>query len=231
MDKSVGVPLDSQRRMAYARKMPDYAIERTRGGLVAGSDEAGRGPLAGPVVAAAVILMPDRLPADLLAAIDDSKRLKPEIRERVAARLLYHARNRDGVVAAIAANSVAEIDRINILQASLSAMCRAVHRLPLAPDLVLIDGSIVPRDLPCLGEAIIGGDALSLSIAAASIIAKVTRDRVMRHLARRYPDYGWERNAGYPTVEHRAQISRFGITPHHRLSFGELRNYRIISSA
>jgi ribonuclease HII len=209
--------------------MPDYAIERSYGGLIAGSDEAGRGPLAGPVVAAAVILMPDRLPADLVAAIDDSKRLKPPVREIVAARLLDCARRGDGVFTAIAASSAAEIDRINILQASLSAMCRAVRRLPQTPDLVLIDGSIVPRDLPCRGEAVIGGDALSLSIAAASILAKVTRDRIMTYLASRYPHYGWEHNAGYPTSEHRAQIALMGTTRHHRMSFGELRNYRINS--
>jgi ribonuclease HII len=210
--------------------MPDYAIERSYGGLIAGSDEAGRGPLAGPVVAAAVILIPDRLPADLVAAIDDSKRLKPPVREIVATRLLDCARRGDGVFAGIAASSAAEIDRINILQASLSAMCRAVRRLPQTPDLVLIDGSIVPRDLPCRGEAVIGGDALSLSIAAASILAKVTRDRIMTYLASRYPHYGWERNVGYPTTEHRAQIALMGITRHHRMSFGELRNYRINSS-
>jgi ribonuclease HII len=210
--------------------MPDYAIERARGGLVAGSDEAGRGPLAGPVVAAAVILIPDRLPADLIAAIDDSKKLKRAVRENVAARLLACARLGDGVFAAIAASSVTEIDRINILQASLSAMRRAVRRLPQTPDLVLIDGSIMPRDLPCRGEAVIGGDALSLSIAAASILAKVTRDRIMTDLASRYPHYGWDRNAGYPTAEHRSQIDLVGITRHHRLSFGVLRNYRTESA-
>lgn len=210
--------------------MPDYAIERARGGLVAGSDEAGRGPLAGPVVAASVILMPERLPADLIAAIDDSKRLKRAVREKIAARLLACARQGDGVYAAIAASSVTEIDRINILQASLSAMCRAVRRLPQTPDLVLIDGSIVPRDLPCRGEAVIGGDALSLSIAAASILAKVTRDRIMTDLASRYPQYGWDRNAGYPTAEHRRQIDLIGITRHHRMSFGALHNYRTKSA-
>lgn len=209
--------------------MPDYAIERARGGLVAGSDEAGRGPLAGPVVAAAVILIPERMSADLMAAIDDSKRLKPAVREKIATRLLACARHGDGVFAAIAASSVTEIDRINILQASLSAMCRAVRRLPRTPDLVLIDGSIVPRDLPCRGEAVIGGDALSLSIAAASILAKVTRDRIMTNLASRYPHYGWDRNAGYPTAEHRGQIDLIGITRHHRLSFGALHKYRIKS--
>lgn len=179
-------------------------------------DEAGRGPLAGPVVAAAVCFL--REPEERLArTIDDSKRLDRAARE--LAFLALMAARRDGVATfAIAAASVAEIARLNILRASLLAMSRAVARLPLRPDLALIDGTIVP-DLPCAVRSLPRGDGLSLSIAAASILAKVTRDRVMARLARRHPAYGWERNQGYPTAEHRAALARFGVTAHHRRGF------------
>ena len=177
--------------------------------LIAGVDEVGRGPLAGPVVAAAVILP---RPLDGLA---DSKTLCAEERERLAG--LVRAQARIGVGAA----SVAEIDRINILQASLLAMRRAVLRLGCLPDLALIDGNQAP-DLPCPVETIVDGDALVPAISAASIVAKVMRDRLMRRLAARYPGYGWETNVGYATSAPREAIWQLGASCHHRRSFASV---------
>jgi ribonuclease HII len=193
--------------------MPDFALEQRCPGLVCGIDEAGRGPLAGPVVAAAVILDRKRLPRALRHGLDDSKKLSAAAREDYA-RLLGAGAARIGIGAA----SVAEIDRLNILRASLLAMARAVAALDVLPALALVDGN-VPPPLPCAVATVVGGDGLSLSIAAASVIAKVTRDRLMRLLALRYGGYGWERNAGYATAEHRAALGRLGPTPHHRCSF------------
>jgi ribonuclease HII len=207
--------------------MPSYRIERELGGIVAGVDEVGRGPLAGPVTAAAVILLPAALPRRLLRMIDDSKVVPAERRGVIAAELFARAARRDGVIAAIACASAAEIDRLNILQATLLAMVRAVARLAVAPTAVLVDGNILPAALPCPGRAVIDGDALCLSIAAASILAKVTRDRLMSRLARRYPAYGWERNVGYGTPEHKAGIAAAGPTRHHRRSFAPFRSFDI----
>jgi ribonuclease HII len=195
--------------------MPDLSREARLGRLVAGIDEVGRGPLAGPVVAAAVILDPANLPAEL-AGLDDSKRLDPKARAAYAAILRRVAR------IGIGAACVAEIDRLNILQATFLAMRRAVAALGVMPDAALVDGNRAP-DLGCMVETVIGGDALSLSIAAASVVAKVLRDRAMADLARRYDRYGWDRNAGYPTAEHRAALIRHGVTPHHRRSFAPVR--------
>ena len=197
--------------------MPDRRLEREHGGRVAGVDEAGRGPLAGPVVAAAVVL-PRRLPPGLAALIDDSKKLDAAARE--AAFLALHAA--PGVEVAAGAASVAEIARLNILHAALLAMRRAVARLPAPPDLALVDGN-QPPPLSCAVRCVVDGDALCLSIAAASIVAKVLRDRAMTRLAARWPGYGWERNAGYATAAHRAALRRLGPTPHHRAGFGTVR--------
>jgi len=204
--------------------MPHYRYERALGGIVAGVDEAGRGPLAGPVVAAAVILTPDVLPRRLLGAIDDSKALSAADRETIAAKLWARAVAGAGVIAAVAGASTAEIERINILQASLLAMTRAIARLAQAPTAVLVDGNILPPTLSCPGRAVVDGDAKSLSIAAASILAKVMRDRLMTRLSTRYPAYGWERNAGYGTPEHTAAIAVAGPCRHHRLGFAPFRN-------
>ncbi|MGH7111317.1 MAG: ribonuclease HII [Stellaceae bacterium] len=201
--------------------MPDFAIERRARGVVCGIDEAGRGPLAGPVVAAAVILDPRRFPGFLRATLDDSKRLTAREREDCARALAACAR-RGAAHIALGAASVREIDALNILRATLLAMARAVAALGLRPDRALVDGNIAPA-LACPVETIIGGDGLSFSIAAASVVAKVRRDRVMRVLAQRYPGYGWEKNAGYPTAEHGAALGRLGITPHHRRSFAPVR--------
>jgi len=167
------------------------------------------------VVAAAVILDPENLPAEL-DGLNDSKMLNAEARRRYAVVIRRVAR------IGIGAASVDEIDRLNILQATMLAMVRAVAALGVVPDAALVDGNRAPK-LACRVETLVGGDALSLSIAAASVVAKVIRDRAMASLARRYDRYGWERNAGYPTAEHRAALILHGITPHHRLSFAPVR--------
>jgi ribonuclease HII len=196
--------------------MPNLALEEECGGLVCGIDEVGRGPLAGPVVAAAVVLDLDHMPRALRRGIDDSKVLSVEERED------YCREIRRCAVIGIGAASVREIDRINILRASLLAMQRAVHALGILPDAALVDGNIAPA-LPCRARTVIGGDARSLSIAAASIVAKVMRDQIMRELARRYAGYGWESNVGYATREHCEALLALGATIHHRRSFAPVR--------
>ncbi|HEX4111655.1 MAG TPA: ribonuclease HII [Stellaceae bacterium] len=198
--------------------MPSFRFERALEGAVCGVDEVGRAPLAGPVLAAAVIL-PAKLPRLLRYGIDDSKIVPREKREEYAERLFEIAQ------IGIGAASVAEIDTINILRATFLAMARAVKALSAVigavPAWALVDGNQAPK-LPCQVQTIVGGDGKSLSIAAASIVAKVTRDRAMRALAARYPGYGWETNVGYPTRVHRAAILSLGVTPHHRQKFVKL---------
>ena len=192
--------------------MPDFAFEEAAGGRVAGIDEVGRGPWAGPVVAAAAILDPAKLPSDLAARVDDSKKLSRPIREMLFEALQQHA------LLGVGMASVSEIDANNILAATMLAMRRAVEALPIEPHIALVDGNRAP-DLPCPVQTIIRGDGLSLSIAAASIIAKVTRDRIMTNLAKKHPGYGWERNVGYGTKAHKDGLDRCGVTIHHRRSF------------
>ena len=201
--------------------MPDFALERRCKGLVCGIDEAGRGPLAGPVVAAAVILDSRRFPKMLRDELDDSKMLTREQREACHS-VLRQCVDRGAARIGVGAASVHEIDRINILRAALLAMARAVDVLGISPDVVLVDGSIAPP-ITAVVQTVVKGDSLSFSIAAASVIAKVTRDRIMRGLAPRYPGYGWETNVGYATREHGEAIRRLGITRHHRLSFAPVR--------
>lgn len=178
--------------------------------IVCGIDEVGRGPLAGPVMAAAVVL---NLPVE---GIGDSKLLSPRLRRRLAP--VIHARAHVGIGAA----SVAEIDRHNILQATFLAMQRALQHLPVVPDRLLVDGRQDPRlGLPTF--CIVGGDGKEPAIGAASIVAKVLRDALMARLALRCPGYGFERNAGYGTVEHRLALARLGPSPHHRRSFAPCR--------
>lgn len=196
--------------------MPDFELEQAAGGVVCGVDEAGRGPWAGPVVAAAVVLDAARLSPDLFDTIDDSKKLSRPARENLFTRLQSCAEIGVGLA------EIDEIDSINILQATLRAMARAVDGLNVQPDRALIDGNRPPR-LPCPVQCVVRGDGKSLSIAAASIVAKVTRDRIMAGLAARYPGYGWERNAGYGTAEHQAALVRLGVTPEHRRSFKPVR--------
>ena len=188
--------------------LPTLEHERRLGGPVCGIDEVGRGPWAGPVVAAAVMLDFARVPDGL----DDSKRL-PAVRRReldIEIRACAHV--------SIAMASVEEVDRLNVLGASMLAMERALAGLPHPPGHALVDGNRLPR-LPCPGTAIVGGDGLCASIAAASIVAKVARDALMAELAGQHPGYGWERNAGYGTREHQDGLARLGVTSHHRRSF------------
>jgi ribonuclease HII len=191
-------------------------MERSAGGRVAGVDEAGRGPLAGPVVAAAVVF-PAGVPRRLAGLLDDSKKLTAAERATAYAALLTCRR----VEIAVGAASVTEITRLNILHAAMLAMRRAVARLPAAPDLALVDGNY-PPPLGCAVRCVVGGDALCLSIAAASIVAKVVRDRAMARLAPRFPDYGWDSNAGYATATHRDALLRLGATRHHRPTFASV---------
>lgn len=198
--------------------LPDFSFETAafaRGARhVAGVDEVGRGPIAGPVTAAAVILDPAAIPEGL----NDSKKLT--------------ARRRDSLADAIMAGSdwsvvhvdVAEIDRLNIYHAAHLAMCRAVAGLRQIPDFVLVDGNRCPRDLNIPSEPVVKGDARCVSISAASIIAKVVRDRLMVDLAQQHPGYGWEVNAGYPTPAHKRALLDLGVTPHHRRSFRPVHN-------
>lgn len=200
--------------------MPDFNFEREAldAGImpVCGVDEAGRGPLAGPVVAAAVILNPDTLGDPHWLPLDDSKKMTAKARDILFDHISAHAHVGVGVV------GIDEIDILNILGATMKAMADAVSNLPKQPSLALIDGNRTPT-LICDAQCIVKGDSKSLSIAAASVIAKVTRDRIMCDLATQFPGYGWERNAGYGTKEHMAALSHLGVTPHHRRSFAPVR--------
>jgi ribonuclease HII len=191
---------------------PDLLLESSYSGLVAGVDEAGRGPWAGPVVAAAAILSSKHLPT----GINDSKKLTAGKREALFAEIMANA------TIGVGHASVEEIDELNILGATKLAMRRAVEALGVTPVIALVDGNRAPA-LPCPVQTVIGGDAKSLSIAAASIIAKVTRDRIMTELAAKHPGYGWERNSGYGTAQHQKGLAELGVTEHHRKSFKPIR--------
>lgn len=208
------------RRPASASR-PDLSLEIALGPdrVVCGLDEVGRGPLAGPVTAGAVVLPPTGLPSEIAKRINDSKKLSDHERESLAPLIREHA-----LAWAVAETSVAEIEDLNILRAALLAMRRAFLKLSVRPDAALVDGTIAP-DLPCEIRCVVKGDSLSLSIAAASILAKVDRDAVMRRLASEFPGYGWERNAAYPTPEHLRAVAELGITPHHRRKFAPIRQH------
>ena len=197
---------------------PDYSFEtlaRENGfSRIAGVDEVGRGPLAGPVTAAAVVLNPSHIPAGL----NDSKALSAKKREALYDVIFEQAD------VCIAHASVEEIDELNILRASHLAMERAVAGLSIAPDHLLIDGNMIPRGLTGSSQAIVKGDARSVSISAASIVAKICRDRIMWDLAQQFPGYGWETNAGYPSKSHKEALVKLGVTPHHRRSFKPVHN-------
>ena len=199
--------------------MPDFSYEQQHPGMVCGVDEAGRGPWAGPVVAGAAVLDAATLPDDLRRGLDDSKKLKAVKREALLERL----QATPGVRLGMGIASVEEIDRLNILQATFLAMRRAVADLGAVPDFALIDGNKVPADLPCPAAAIVKGDGLSLSIAAASIVAKVSRDRMLVELDAQFPGYGWANNAGYGTKQHQDALASLGVTPHHRKSYAPVR--------
>lgn len=197
--------------------MPSFSRERKIDGPVAGIDEVGRGPLAGPVYAAAVILDPARLPRGL----DDSKAMTAEARETAFEKIMERA-----LAVGIGVASVAEIDEINILQATMLAMRRAADQLSVAPVLALVDGNRAPA-LACPVETIIEGDAKSTSIAAASIIAKVMRDRVMCALDLEHPGYNWARNKGYGTRDHLDALDRLGPSVQHRRSFAPVSQMKL----
>ena len=202
----------------YNRHMPDFTFEsrllKTLEGPVCGVDEAGRGPLAGPVVAAAVILRQGHIPGGL----NDSKQLTEKCREALFPQIMEMA-----VAVGVGQASVDEIDLVNIRQATHLAMARAVGMLAVPAAFALVDGNDAPA-LPCKCDTLVGGDARCLSIAAASIIAKVTRDRLMTRLHDTHPGYNWTRNKGYGTAEHMAGLRRHGVSPHHRRSFAPVRN-------
>jgi len=197
---------------------PDYEFERALQAQgyarIAGVDEVGRGPLAGPVTAAAVVLDPTRIPVGL----NDSKKLTKRARARLNEEIMACAE------VSIAHASVEEIDEINILRASHLAMTRALDGLSTPADYALIDGNMLPRDLALPAEAVIKGDGRSVSISAASIVAKICRDYVMLSLAQQHPGYGWETNAGYGSKSHMLALQNLGITPHHRRSFKPIHN-------
>ena len=199
--------------------MPDFSIEdlaRSKGHFfIAGVDEAGRGSWAGPVVAGAVILEADKLIPPLRSGLDDSKKLTARKRQMLFEMLLTCASIGVGIA------DVNEIDKLNILEASFLAMARAISDLPQKPGYVIVDGNKVP-DLPYPGEYVVKGDSRSFSIAAASIVAKVTRDNIMVNLAKTYTDYGWERNSGYGTQEHKMALERLGVTEQHRKSYAPI---------
>ena len=195
--------------------MPDFSYETQagalRGRIICGVDEAGRGPLSGPVVAAAVIVDPENIPTGL----NDSKVLSHPARERLLNMLVQNAKIGVGI------SEPGEIDRINILWASMSAMRRAIENLNISIDYALIDGNRIPPNLNCDSAAIVKGDAKSLSIAAASIVAKVTRDRIMTEADSRFSGYGWAGHKGYPTKAHREAIEAMSRSPVHRWTFGK----------
>ena len=207
--------------------MPDFSFEKSlnKSGLIVGFDEAGRGPWCGPVVAACVGWPDLKCPDDLAREINDSKKLTPQKREMLFDKILSAT-----PIWGIGGASAQEIDEINILEASFLAMSRALDEViqkGFTPEVALIDGNRLP-DWEMERYAIIGGDGKSLSIAAASILAKVTRDRIMAELAKKYPHYGWERNAGYGTKVHQEGLQKYGITPEHRRSYAPIK--KILSS-
>lgn len=202
---------------------PTYERERAAGKVVAGVDECGRGCLAGEVWAAAVVI-PDWA-AGGVSAVADSKILAAAKREQLCEML------RTSCHAAIGTASLEEIEHLNILQATMLAMSRAVAALPVRPDHVLVDGNRVPKGLPCAATAVVGGDATVRAIAAASIVAKVGRDAAMASLHLAYPAYGWDRNAGYGTPEHLAAIRTHGPSPHHRRTFAGVREHLVLGAA
>lgn len=193
------------------KTVPDYTIEERCDEPVCGVDEAGRGALCGPVVAAAVILDKDDYPIE----INDSKMLSQNLRERLFQQII-----RSGTVGVGLAN-VDEVEELNVLNAALLAMERAISNLGVIPETALIDGNRLPS-LSCAGRAVVRGDRVSVSIAAASIVAKVTRDRLMSELSVEYPGYGWDANAGYGTPRHLRAIRSLGITRHHRKGFSPI---------
>lgn len=198
--------------------MPDWSEENKCRGLIAGVDEAGRGPWAGSVVAGAVVFFNRKINPVLLNSLDDSKKLSAKKREELY-KLIQTEEIAGNLSYGIGEATAAEIDEINILQATFLAMRRAMAALKCKPDMALVDGNRIPTDFACQCKTIVKGDAKSFSIAAASIMAKVYRDRLMAELAQKYPWYGFEKNAGYGTKAHIDGLKQHGITPEHRKSY------------
>lgn len=211
--------------------MPDFKFEDEYGGkLVVGLDEAGRGPWVGPVVAGAVIFLKRDVSPYLLEHLNDSKKLTTKRREELF-ELIKSENEKSNLYYAIGQASAREIDQINILQASFLAMKRAVENFPIKPDIALIDGNRLPKTFICPTKCIIKGDALSFSISAASIMAKVYRDNLMKEMAQKYPGYGFEKNAGYGTKEHIEGLKKYGLTPEHRQSYKPIQEIILKKSA
>lgn len=204
--------------------MPDFEIEDGCSGKVCGIDEAGRGPWAGPVVAGAVAILDRNLHSELLSGLDDSKKLSAGKREKLY-NLLFEEEKNGKVAIGIGEASCEEIDRLNILQATFLAMKRAKDNLHLAVDTVIVDGNQRPKTISEPVVTVVKGDARSYSIAAASIVAKVYRDRLMAQLALEFPYYGFEKNAGYGTKAHIEGLKKYGVTPHHRRSYRPIQEF------
>ena len=202
--------------------MPSFEFENKLKGKVVGIDEAGRGPWAGPVVAGAVVFLTENIDEFLLRNLNDSKKLTAKKRE-ILYKKLFDCRDEGKILIGIGQSSAKEIDEINILQATFLAMNRAVAALERKPDYALVDGNQKPKGLICDCQALIKGDALSYSIAAASIVAKVYRDRLMTDLADKYPYYGFEKNAGYGTALHQKGLAEYGVCEEHRRSYKPIR--------
>lgn len=204
--------------------MPDFLLEDEVNGVVAGVDEAGRGPWVGPVVAGCAIFLNRNVDARLLENLNDSKKLSKKKREMLY-DLLYEEAKKGNILIGIGEASAKEIDDINILNASFLAMKRAIQRANANPSLVLIDGNRTPKDFGYNVRAVVKGDAKSYSISAASILAKVHRDRLMEDMAKVYPWYGFEKNAGYGTKAHIEGLKTHGITPEHRKSYAPIKEF------
>lgn len=207
--------------------MPDFFYENNINDLfingrklIAGIDEAGRGPLAGPVVAAAVIFPDLKISDELRSNLNDSKKLTAKKRE-----YLFDLLNNSSAIIGCGQASVEEIDSLNILHATFLAMERAVKNLNIKPNYCLVDGNKLPKNLPCPAQYLIKGDALSLSISAASIIAKVSRDKLMNDLSQKFKFYKWDKNAGYGTKDHLDAMEKYGICEHHRKSFAPVKKF------
>ena len=198
--------------------MPDWSEENKYQGLIVGVDEAGRGPWVGPVVAGAVVFFNHDIHPFLLKNLNDSKKISATKREALFEVLQSEAKLKN-LAWAVGQASAREIDDLNILQATFEAMRRAVKALPCLPDVALIDGNRNPQNFPCPSYTLIKGDAKSYSVAAASIVAKVYRDNLMKNMALQYPGYGFEKNAGYGTKEHIDALKTLGVTPEHRKSY------------
>ena len=204
--------------------MPDFELENSVEGLVAGVDEAGRGPWVGPVVAGCVVFLAKEVHPYLIENLNDSKKISKKKREKLY-EVLLEEKEKGNLLAEVGVASVKEIDEKNILNATFEAMKRAILNTGIKPDLVLIDGNRVPKNFDYQAKAVVKGDAKSYSISAGSIMAKVYRDKLMEDMAKVYPNYGFEKNAGYGTKEHIEALKKYGITPEHRKSYAPIKEF------